>query len=483
MAGRKGHGGHLEICRFTCFLMSRKSARTTKPPGFYKAMAEGKVVADEEEKGGVTDGSGEDSSQEGSDEELKELKRMEQGLSEEVEHKKELVKRRRETEKIKLREKIASLRQQAEALESQLKTGDSPRLRHASRSLPDSSEYQRILFEVVEAQGNENKKRKEKRLRKGKEKEKNRVRDYEKQLAKICFAGDGKGRMPTVNELKKLVALAESAESSKSSTKSEKKTGSPLDGHSENSSVTSQSTSSECSSDEDSPSHKVKKKSKKNKKGKKVISGKLEVVDEMDIIRPVKYAHSKLNSDFVRVKKFDALPFHHLVAGELEIIQSKKCSSQEKEARIGVLKYLAYHFAYLDTTELKEQYDALLKQVERGELEWGQNLPKRIHRSLKFRRETLNAERKVNDRDTRAGETSKDKITKKENKKEKKDTSDEVIYCADFNRKKCSFETSHLGKWAGKDVMKLHICRKCLAEDGVKKAHAEVEDTCPHKKA
>lgn len=129
----------------------------------------------------------------------------------------------------------------------------------------------------------------------------------------------------------------------------------------EDSDSSSSDTSDSDPSEEESKSNKTSKNRKK--KGKKIVSGRLEKVDEMDIVRPVKYPHAKLNSDFVRNKKFDTLPFHHLVAGELEIISSSRCTEMEKEARIGILKYLAYHFAYLDTADLREQYDAIMKQV------------------------------------------------------------------------------------------------------------------------
>lgn len=91
----------------------------------------------------------------------------------------------------------------------------------------------------------------------------------------------------------------------------------------------------------------------------------------------------------------------------------------------------------------------------------------------------MNLERKITDKDTRS-EAHKDKKVKVSKKLDRKDKED-IFYCADFNRGKCSFETSHQGKWAGKDVMKLHICKKCLAEDGQKKAHSEQDELCHNK--
>lgn len=44
-------------------------------------------------------------------------------------------------------------------------------------------------------------------------------------------------------------------------------------------------------------------------------------------------------------------------------------------------------------------------------MSWSKNLPKRLHRLLKFRRDTLSAERKITEKDARAvaGEQSKEK--------------------------------------------------------------------------
>lgn len=278
--------------------------------------------------------------------------------------------------------------------------------------------------------------------------------------------------MPVVSDLKKWTALTEVAGEADSSSARDT---SRSETDSRDSSSTASDSDSSVTSDS-SKKNKGKNRATRKRKGKKVVSGKVEVIDEMDIVRPVKYPHARLNPDFVKDRKFDNLPFHHLVAGELEIVTGRKCGVEERMARLGVLKYLAYHFAYLDTAEIRDQYDGIMKRVERGELEWSDNLPKRVHKSLKFRREFMNAERRVTEKETRAGDTLKEKKVKSEKRKENKE---EVFYCADYNRGKCSFDTSHLGKWAGRDIMKLHICKRCLAEEGQKRAHPETDDACP----
>lgn len=169
----------------------------------------------------------------------------------------------------------------------------------------------------------------------------------------------GKPTRPKAKHLMKLANLAELSEARESKQDDE---------WSEESVPLDDSTSDSLSDKNDQSTSKgsSRKSKSKNKKGKKIVSGKLENVDEADIIKPVKYPHSRLDTDFVKKKMFEKLSFHLLVAGELEIIDSEKGVGCEKRARIGILTYLAYHFTYLGMSELSEQYDALMKQVERG---------------------------------------------------------------------------------------------------------------------
>lgn len=418
-----------------------------------------------------------------SDEELKNLKQMEREIASDVQVKRKHFKsakaRKHEEEKRKIRERIEALRQESQKLELALQevddSSESSRKRHGSKSLPDSSEYQKLLEDITRAgEGKLSKKAKKKKFREA--------------IKQVCLDGSGKVKIPSAVDLKKLTHIAESNESlgstSKTRSSTKRRDGKVLESEDSSSDSSSSVSSSESESD-GSAKKKAKKTAKKKKKGKKIVSGRLEKVDETDIIKPVKYAHSRLDTDFVESREFDKLPFHHLVAGELELIQRRKASYKEKEARIGILKYLAYHYAFLDTEELRRQYDSLLKRVERGELEWDSGLPRKLNKSLTFRREMCNKERDLTALKNRSDRMEKSKalVDKKEKSSASTKSADEVFYCADFNRGKCTFTTSHLGKFAGREVMKLHICKKCLAEDGHKKAHAETEEVCPHNKA
>lgn len=466
---------------------SRTSARDKKPLGFYKAMAEGEdLTSYQQDKELSNDGNS------SSDEELLELRKVEQQMSGQVAEKRQRLKSRKseriEREKQKLRERIDALKQQTAVLEAKLQDQElssdteNSRDRHKSRSLPDSSEYQKLLNDLTRLGSSDksysnskySKKLKSKKTSRSEKKKqrKNKTTDLAEQMQKIFVDPMGGVRIPSAEELKHLVSIAES---SKSSSHGKSATSDKSD---DSSSKASSSSSSE--SERDSEQERTRSKKKKKGKHKKIVSGRLQEVDKADIVKSVKYPHVKLDSDFVKSRTFDSLSFHHLVAGELEIISRLPCDSEERSARVGILKYLAYHFAYLDTQEIREQYDAIMKKVERGELTWNSKLAKKVNKSLTFRRDARLAERKSLEEHSKRSE-AKDKKPKTEKVLEKKGKEEEVIYCADYNRNKCEFSTSHLGKWAGKEVMKLHICKKCLSEDGLKKAHPETDDKCPKK--
>lgn len=458
--------------------LARRSSRATKPLGYYKNMANGKdnvALGGQLDLANASGNSGNESSSE--DEELNELRREEKELEA---HKNTLRTRkseRKEKEKQMLRERIAALKKETSALQAQLAcdSGDDEANQSSSRSLPDSSEYQKLLQDLTRMPSKG--KKSSKRCKEGSTQSHNKSLIAE--IKKVFTDKKGTAKLPSAKDLKKLAYFTEASESSDSRNTHKSKSAQATTSEDSSSDSPVGSSSSDGTDSAQSPANKPKK-AKKKKKGK-LVSGRVEKVDETDIIKVVKYPHSKLSSDFVRVKKFDALPFHHLVAGEIEIISRTSCGEKERQARLGILKYLAYHFAYLDTAELREQYDAIMKRVERGELGWDNNLPKRIHRSLAFRRESVLTERQVTDASTRSGETKSKKGRIEKSEKAKKEGEDEVIYCADFNRGKCEFSTSHLGKWSGREVMKLHICKKCLTEDGLKKAHPEGDDKCPKK--
>ena len=54
---------------------------------------------------------------------------------------------------------------------------------------------------------------------------------------------------------------------------------------------------------------------------------------------------------------------------------------------------------------------------------------------------------------------------------------DRKKYCLHYNQGKCAFDDSHDGKLNGQQVFKLHICKRCLVEEGKESRHPEKD--CP----
>ena len=120
--------------------------------------------------------------------------------------------------------------------------------------------------------------------------------------------------------------------------------------------------------------------SQTTKKGK-LKSGKCAKIDSIDIKKQVSYPHSKLNREFVRYTNFDDLPLNIFAAGEIELILRTRVES-ERLARLNILLMCLYHSQFLDINEIRDQYDVLMKSVERGEYHWVDNLGDKIDRAL-----------------------------------------------------------------------------------------------------
>ena len=210
------------------------------------------------------------------------------------------------------------------------------------------------------------------------------------------------------------------------------------------------------------------------KKGK-LKSGKCAKIDSTDIKKVVSYPHTRLNREFVRVSTFDELPLNIFAAGEIEIILRTK-NEAEKLARLNILLMCLYHSQFLDISEIRDQYDVLMKSVERGEYFWVDNLGEKIDRALDRRTRLVDREVKAKSKGLMTTKPVK-KVDKQQNRKDS-----EFIYCLEFNKGTCPEVGTHIGRFAGKDnVFKNHVCRKCWSEKAVKVGHAEIDDRCPLK--
>ena len=115
----------------------------------------------------------------------------------------------------------------------------------------------------------------------------------------------------------------------------------------------------------------------------KLTSGKLVKVNDLYIKVQVRYPHSRLNGEFTTVWEFDRLPLNLLAAGEIELIL--RSDTVEGRDRLQVLLVMLYYSKFLEVGELQYQYDVLMKQLERCELNWGDPLADKMEQALDCR--------------------------------------------------------------------------------------------------
>ena len=202
------------------------------------------------------------------------------------------------------------------------------------------------------------------------------------------------------------------------------------------------------------------------RKGKPLKSGILTCPDEAGIRKVVRYAHEKLSRVHVKSRTFTDLSFHNLVAGELELVLDELTKPEERVARLHFLRTLAYHRECVGVEDIKDQYDANLKEIERGAAYWCDflRLTENLHTNLTFRATVKNREWEaaVIERIERLTE-SKKQFQKGEGKPKDKER---IIYCSDYNKGACPFSNHHEGMFNRKSVTKWHVCHKCLALEG-----------------
>ena len=216
------------------------------------------------------------------------------------------------------------------------------------------------------------------------------------------------------------------------------------------------------------------------RKAKKLVSGRCTKPDDSDIQMVVKYAHEKLDAKHVSDRRFDALPFNFLIAGELEIALLPNITQEEQEARIDIARTLSYHKKYLDDSHLRDEYDSILKQVEQGIITWMDGLGNKLHDFLDYRANVLLRDRIAAQDNTGARQKGDGKKIGAEHKSDS--NKEKIYYCLDYNLNKCSNPDKHEGQFGSKTVVKHHICRRCHREGEYRK-HRDSDDACPYRAA
>lgn len=220
---------------------------------------------------------------------------------------------------------------------------------------------------------------------------------------------------------------------------------------------------------------------RKQKKGKSIKSGVKAKAHKIRLKTSELCAQAVLDEEHCPGSfALEDLSFNQLVAGELEICTACEISKPERNARLRILKLLAYYASLLSQPAIIEIYKAIILKVEKGLFTWSpetvikaENMLDRAVSKAKFQGE--NSAR----RPEKQVERGKDKSRKDLGIVLK--TGEKVIYCADFNKGRCDKENNHEGKFGGKEVTKHHVCRVCLTIDKEKRSHAEGDEKCPNK--
>lgn len=260
-----------------------------------------------------------------------------------------------------------------------------------------------------------------------------------------------------------------------------------LSSDTEDSSSDSSSSSNSSSSDESSTSYGDKKSNRrskhKHKKGKPIKSGVKAKAHKIRLKTSELCAQAVLDEEYCPgTHTLDSLSFDQLVAGELEICTMKDLSKKEKNARLQILKLLAYFANILPQSALIDVYKAVILKIEKGLFIWSSEIVEKAENMLDRAVSKHKMQREI--------ETQKiTRTTDKMKEKPKKEfgiqlkNGDKIVYCADFNKNKCDKDSNHEGKFSGRDVTKFHVCRTCLVIDKEKRFHPETDEKCPNKSA
>ena len=109
-----------------------------------------------------------------------------------------------------------------------------------------------------------------------------------------------------------------------------------------------------------------------------------------------------------------------------------------------------------------KQYVNFVQKIERGKFKWGSKSDVRAFEHQLIYNISIEA-------------TKRDKFKTKGGGAGK--VEDKKRYCQDFNKGTCAQDKSHEGKLHGHSVFKLHVCRKCLMNDGLELKHTEKDCT------
>ena len=212
------------------------------------------------------------------------------------------------------------------------------------------------------------------------------------------------------------------------------------------------------SSSEDEEVHVVK---RKNPHKGKFHSGRYDKLSDTKLVSNEWYAHTALDEALGMEKELSDLSFNLLFAGELEIIASPHISNKEMFSRIELLKKLSYKHEVLTLKDILAQYASFISKVEKGKSKWGSKKDLTTFEQQLMYTVSIDRARPEQKSAIKFDKGKINQVSKEERKK----------YCLDYNKGTCKLQGPHEGSLNGSIVVKYHICKKCLIEEGVERYH------------
>ena len=201
----------------------------------------------------------------------------------------------------------------------------------------------------------------------------------------------------------------------------------------------------------------AKEKSASNVGGKSLKSGR-ESKFTTTVLFPQLWPHSFLSLMNARHDiKYDDLTLEEFVAGYGQILQSPDIEEIERSARLKHLVSPMYFAQQYEWQAVLSFHGAVLLEIERGLLKWGDSL-------FHLESRTLYGHPKTPKSSTSGGSST---------------SSTTVLYCRDFQRQQCSFNQAHYGYLRGERKWLRHICSDCWVQSRKQEHHRAGSSDCP----
>ena len=195
----------------------------------------------------------------------------------------------------------------------------------------------------------------------------------------------------------------------------------------------------------------------------------------MDVMFPQIWPHSALKFHFVgKNKDYDDLSLAEFCAGYMSIL--KKCKSSQREARIAHMEELMYLATTKPWKSVLNYHGACLLEIERGDLNWGDNFQLHgMHSTILTSGGTNSNSRGPSNFGSGMGGKQQQPASANPTG----GNNDKVWFCKGYQRGNCTFTRDHYGYMFGENQLLRHICAKCWQAGRKQSQHPENSDACP----